>query len=127
MKMSVLIEFLDLLSENGIYAFTNGMIRNIFPGEPEGKRVRKKTLCNLTHLPPHIIDGIRAMLKGGTVYKDAREAFPIKRSLPHGRGLYTILPNFLPENLTNSPQKTLDAPAYLWYYITIIKRMIKES
>ena len=84
MKMSALIEFLDLLSENGIYAFTNGMIRNIFPGEPEGKRVRKKTLCNLTHLPPHIIDGIRAMLKGATVYKDAREAFPIKRSLPHG-------------------------------------------
>ena len=42
MKMSALIEFLDLLSENGIYAFTNGMIRNIFPGEPEENL--KKTL-----------------------------------------------------------------------------------
>ena len=31
MKMSALIEFLDLLSENGVYAFTNGMIQNIFP------------------------------------------------------------------------------------------------
>jgi len=42
MKMSALIEFLDLLSENGVYAFTNGMIRNIFPGEPEENL--KKTL-----------------------------------------------------------------------------------
>lgn len=42
MKMSALIEFLDLLSENGIYAFTNGMIRNVFPGEPEENL--KKTL-----------------------------------------------------------------------------------
>ena len=40
--LSQLIEFLDLLSENGIYAFTNGMIRNIFPGEPE--KNLKKTL-----------------------------------------------------------------------------------
>ncbi|MYI73231.1 MAG: IS1634 family transposase [Candidatus Dadabacteria bacterium] len=50
----------------------------------EGDRIIKKTLCNLTHLPPHIVDGIRAMLKGGVVYKDIKEAFPIKRSLPHG-------------------------------------------
>ena len=50
----------------------------------EGDRIIKKTLCNITHLPPHIIDGIRAMLKGGVVYKDIKEAFPIKRSLPHG-------------------------------------------
>ncbi len=42
MKMPALIEFLDLLSENGIYAFTNGMVRNVFPGEPEENL--KKTL-----------------------------------------------------------------------------------
>ena len=42
MRMSALIEFLDLLSENGVYAFTNGMIRNVFPGEPEENL--KKTL-----------------------------------------------------------------------------------
>lgn len=42
MKMSAFIEFLDLLSENGIYAFTNGMIRNVFLGEPEENL--KKTL-----------------------------------------------------------------------------------
>ena len=50
----------------------------------EGKRIRKKTLCNLTHVPSIIVDGIRAMLKGGVVYKDFKEAFPIKRNLPHG-------------------------------------------
>ena len=50
----------------------------------EGNRIRKKTLCNLTHLPSPIIDGIRSMLKGGTVYEDPSEAFPIKRTLPHG-------------------------------------------
>ena len=50
----------------------------------EGNRIRKKTLSNLTHLPPQIVDGIKAMLKGGVVYKDVNEAFPIKRTLPHG-------------------------------------------
>ena len=50
----------------------------------EGKSIKKKTLCNLTHLPPVIVDGIRNMLKGGVVYKSVAEAFPIKRSLPHG-------------------------------------------
>ena len=50
----------------------------------EGKRIRKKTLCNLTHVPSIIVDGIRAMLKGAVVYKDFREAFSIKRNLPHG-------------------------------------------
>ena len=50
----------------------------------EGKRIRKKTLCNLTHVPSIIVDGIRAMLKGGVVYKDFKEAFSIKRTLPHG-------------------------------------------
>lgn len=42
MKMSALIEFLDLLSENDICAFTPAMIRNIFPDEPEENL--KKTL-----------------------------------------------------------------------------------
>ena len=50
----------------------------------EGKRIRKRTVANLTHMPAYIVDGIRAMLKGGVVYRDINEAFPIKRSLPHG-------------------------------------------
>ena len=50
----------------------------------EGKKIRRKTISNLTGMPPHIVDGIRAMLKGGVVYRDIKDAFPIKRSLPHG-------------------------------------------
>jgi len=50
----------------------------------EGKKIRRETISNLTGMPAYIIDGIRAMLKGGVVYKDIKEAFPIKRSLPHG-------------------------------------------
>ena len=42
----------------------------------EGKKIRKKTLCNLTHVPSIIVDGIRAMLKGGVVYKTSRKLFP---------------------------------------------------
>ena len=41
-KMSAFAEFPDLVSENGIYASTNGMIRNVFPGEMEN--YLKKTL-----------------------------------------------------------------------------------
>ena len=50
----------------------------------EGKRIRRETISNLTRMPPLIVDGIRAMLKGGIVYKDVNEAFPIKRTFPHG-------------------------------------------
>ena len=50
----------------------------------EGKKIRRRTMSNLTGMPAYIIDGIRAMLKGGVVYRDLKEAFPIKRSLPHG-------------------------------------------
>ena len=31
----------------------------------EGKRIRKQTLANLTHLPPELVEGIRRVLKGG--------------------------------------------------------------
>lgn len=48
----------------------------------EGKKIRRETISNLTGMPAYIIDGIRAMLKGGVVYKDIKEAFPIKRSCP---------------------------------------------
>lgn len=41
------------------------------------------------------VDGIRAMLKGGVVYKDIKEAFAIKSSLPHGHvaAVYGIAKN----------------------------------
>ena len=50
----------------------------------EGKCVREKTITNLTDMPLYMVDAISTMTKGGVVYKDIEEAFPIKRSLPHG-------------------------------------------
>jgi len=48
----------------------------------EGKRVRHKTVANLTKLPPHIVDGMRAVLKGGGVFERIGDAVSIRRSLP---------------------------------------------
>ena len=50
----------------------------------EGKRVRHKTIANLTHLDPAIVDGFRAVLGGGIVLGAPGEAFRIHRALPHG-------------------------------------------
>ena len=50
----------------------------------EGKRVRKRTLANLSKWPPRLIDGLRVLLKGGVAVADPAEAFEILRSLPHG-------------------------------------------
>ena len=50
----------------------------------EKGRVRKRTLCNLTNWPSHLIEGLRALLKGGNVLPPGSEALTIRRSLPHG-------------------------------------------
>ena len=50
----------------------------------EGKRIRKRTLANLSKWPPRLIDGLRVLLKGGVAVADPAEAFEILRSLPHG-------------------------------------------
>ena len=50
----------------------------------EGGKVRKRTLCNLSDWPIAHIEGLRGVLKGGTVISAEREAFTIIRSLPHG-------------------------------------------
>jgi transposase len=46
-------------------------------------KIQKRTLCNLTHLPPHCIDGLRHLLKGGTL-EPGQDGFEILRTLPHG-------------------------------------------
>jgi Transposase DDE domain len=46
-------------------------------------KVRNETVGNLSHLPPHVIDGIRAMLAGKTLV-NLDEEFEVERSLPHG-------------------------------------------
>ncbi len=50
----------------------------------ENGKVRKRTLCNLSHWPPEHVEGLRAVLKGGTVIPASQEALRIERSLPHG-------------------------------------------
>ncbi len=50
----------------------------------EGKRIRRTTLANLSKLPPEIVDGIRALLKGGQVYRPLDDDLAIRRALPHG-------------------------------------------
>ena len=50
----------------------------------EGKKVRKRTLANLSKWPEHLIEGLRVLLRGGTAVEDPEEAFDIVRSRPHG-------------------------------------------
>ncbi|MDE0104176.1 MAG: IS1634 family transposase [Bryobacterales bacterium] len=50
----------------------------------EGKRIRRKTLANISKLPPAAIAGIRSVLKGGVVFDSLDQAVSIRRSLPHG-------------------------------------------
>src|SRR3954447_10894199 len=50
----------------------------------ENGKVRKRTLCNLSDWPLAHIEGLRGVLKGGTVIPAERDAFTVLRSLPHG-------------------------------------------
>jgi transposase len=47
-------------------------------------KVQKRTLCNLSDWPRAHIEGLRGVLKGGTVIPAERDAFTVTRSLPHG-------------------------------------------
>ncbi len=49
----------------------------------QGGKVRNETVGNLSHLPSHVIDAIRAMLAGRTLV-DLDQELEIERSLPHG-------------------------------------------
>ena len=49
----------------------------------EGGKVKNETLGNLSHLPDHAIEGLRAMLAGRRLV-DLDSGFEILRSLPHG-------------------------------------------
>jgi hypothetical protein len=50
----------------------------------ENGKGRKRTLCNLSDWPTAHVEGLRGVLKGGTVIPAGRDAFTITRSLPHG-------------------------------------------
>ena len=50
----------------------------------ENGKIRRRTLANLSKLPPHVIEAVRLLLKGAQVVADPRQAFVIRRALPHG-------------------------------------------
>jgi len=60
--------------------YTSQLLRRSYR---EGGKVRHENLGNLSHLPPEIIDVIRAMLAGRRLV-DLDQDFEIERSLPHG-------------------------------------------
>lgn len=47
-------------------------------------KVCKRTLANLTKLPQETIEGLRALLRGGTVVEDFSQSFDVIRSQPYG-------------------------------------------
>ena len=50
----------------------------------EAGKIKKRTLLNLSDWPNELVEGLRALLKGGTVIAPERAAVSIRRSLPHG-------------------------------------------
>jgi hypothetical protein len=56
----------------------------------EGGKVRKRTLCNLSDWSTAHVEGLRGVLKGGTVIASDRDAFTVTRSLPHGHAALAL-------------------------------------
>jgi transposase len=52
-------------------------------GKRKGKTVVKKTLLNITHWPPYLIEGLRTLLRDKK-FLTFSDVFAIERSLPHG-------------------------------------------
>ena len=50
----------------------------------EGKKVRKRTLANITHWPVAKIEALRRVLRGDLAGGDAGRGLRLLRSLPHG-------------------------------------------
>ena len=53
-------------------------------GWREGKRVRKRTLANLTDWPEAKVEALRAVLRGATQMGDIESAFEVVATRPHG-------------------------------------------
>ncbi len=53
-------------------------------GYREGGKVVKRTLANLSHWDPQLIEHFRILLKGGIAVESTQALMSIERSLPHG-------------------------------------------
>jgi transposase len=50
----------------------------------EGGKVKKRTLANLSKLPPQVIEGLRSLLRGGVAIEDLSEAVEVLETWPWG-------------------------------------------
>jgi Transposase DDE domain len=50
----------------------------------EQGRAQKRTLANLSKLPGDVVEGLKVLLKGGTVIGSGPDEMQVERSLPHG-------------------------------------------
>ncbi|MBI4583873.1 MAG: IS1634 family transposase [Planctomycetes bacterium] len=55
----------------------------------QGKKVKSRTLANITHWPKEKIENLRRVLRGDTLVSPS-DAFEIRRSLPHGHVLAVL-------------------------------------
>jgi transposase len=53
-------------------------------GYREGGKVVKRTLANLSHWDPQLVEHFRVLLRGGVAVESAQSVLSIERSLPHG-------------------------------------------
>jgi hypothetical protein len=53
-------------------------------GHRENGKVVKRTLANLSHWDPQLVEHFRVLLKGGVAVESAASVLSIERSLPHG-------------------------------------------
>ena len=53
-------------------------------GYREGGKVIKRTLANLSHWDPQLVEHFRVLLKGGVAVESAQALLTLERSLPHG-------------------------------------------
>ncbi len=53
-------------------------------GYREGGKVVKRTLANLSHWDPQLVEHFRVLLKGGVAVESAASVLTIERALPHG-------------------------------------------
>ncbi|MBI4306888.1 MAG: transposase, partial [Chloroflexi bacterium] len=75
-----------VISRRGATEYVSYLLRQSYR---EGARVRKRTLANLSMLPPAVIDVIRRGLAGETLIS-AQDALHNDRSRPHGHVLAVL-------------------------------------